>query len=66
MSHTEEWIQTELPLEDRETSDNGPGEHSFCWPDVAPTLTASSRSAVVLQLGTSVGMKTPSKGSGLG
>ena len=63
MSHAEEWTQTELPLEEQEASDNGPSEHSFCWPDVAPTLTASSRGAVVLQQATSISIKTRPDGS---
>ena len=50
MSDAEEWIQTELPLGDQEIEDKAPGEQAFCWPDVAPTLTASSRDTVVLQL----------------
>ena len=55
MSDAEEWIQTELPLEDQEIEEKAEGEQASCWPDVAPTLTASSRGTVVVQLTTRFG-----------
>lgn len=52
VSDEEEWFQVEIPLEDRDTQAKPPDQRVFCWPDVAPTLTASSRGFVVLQVAT--------------
>ena len=49
MSDDEKSLQAEMPLGDRDTPAKRRDQGVFCYPDVAPTLTASSRGFVVLQ-----------------